>query len=67
MPKDKPSYFLYCETCDYQQDVTKVMSKTPFTSIDELRKNAARFHCSVCGAKHVIIREKPAVSGLEWW
>ncbi|PIP01519.1 MAG: hypothetical protein COW18_06535 [Zetaproteobacteria bacterium CG12_big_fil_rev_8_21_14_0_65_54_13] len=67
MPKHQPSCYLYCEACDYQQDVAKVMPKTPFTSVDELRKNVGRFHCSVCGAKHVIIREAPAVPGLEWW
>lgn len=67
MQKDKATCFLYCKACDYQQDVTKVLPKTPFTSVDELRKNIGRFHCSVCGAKHIIIREAPTAPDPEWW
>ena len=59
MSEMKPTYFLYCEACDFQQDVAKILPRTPFTSVDELRKEVHRFHCSVCGAKHVVIREQP--------
>jgi len=57
LPNDKPTYFLYCEACDFQQDVAKILPRTPFTSVEELVKEAHRFHCSVCGAKHVTIKE----------
>jgi len=67
MPEHKAYCVLYCEACDYQQDVEKIMPRTPFTSVNELRKNAGRFHCSVCGAKHIIIREMPAEPAPEWW
>jgi len=57
MPNEKPSYFLYCESCDFQQDVAKILPRTPFASVDELRKQVHRFHCSVCKSKHVTIKE----------
>lgn len=58
MAEKRTTYFLYCAACDFQQDVAKILSKTPFTSVDELRKEVHRFHCSVCGAKHITIREE---------
>jgi len=58
MPNDKKTYFLYCESCDFQQDVEKVLPHTPFKSVEELRENVGRFHCSVCGAKNIVIRIK---------
>jgi hypothetical protein len=57
MPENKPTFFLYCEACDFSQDVAKVLPRTPLSSVDELRKEVHRFHCSVCGAKHITIRE----------
>ncbi|MDX8387269.1 MAG: hypothetical protein R8M46_01895 [Ghiorsea sp.] len=50
-------FFLYCEACDFQQDVAKILSKTPFKSVEALAKEVHRFHCSVCGAKKVAIKE----------
>jgi len=66
MAKNKITYFLYCERCDFCQDVMKVLPKTSLTSVDELREEIGRFHCSVCGAKKIAIREKKDVSALEW-
>lgn len=43
--------------CPRTQSVEKVMPRTPFRSVDELRKEVHRFHCSVCGAKNIAIRE----------
>jgi Zn finger protein HypA/HybF involved in hydrogenase expression len=57
MPENEVSYFLYCEACDFKQDVAKVLPRTPLSSVDELRKEVHRFHCSVCGAKKVTVRE----------
>jgi len=57
MPENSPTYFLYCESCDFQQDVTKILPRTPFKSVEELVKEAHRFHCSVCGAKHIVVKE----------
>ena len=58
MPENKPTFYLYCEACDFQQDVAQILPRTPFSSSDELRKEVHRFHCSVCGAKHVVIKEE---------
>ncbi|PIQ31959.1 MAG: hypothetical protein COS35_06140 [Zetaproteobacteria bacterium CG02_land_8_20_14_3_00_50_9] len=69
MAEKSSTFFLYCEACDYQQDVMKILPRTPFTSVDALRQQVHRFHCSVCGATHVTIREKPANSSdtlLHW-
>jgi len=63
---NKSTYYLYCEACDFSQDVMKVLHKTSLTSVDELRENVSRFHCSVCGAKKVIIKEKKDISALDW-
>ncbi|MDQ6965465.1 MAG: hypothetical protein Q9M23_00905 [Mariprofundaceae bacterium] len=64
MAENKPTFFLYCEACDFQQDVAQILPRTPFTSSEELRKEVHRFHCSVCGAKHIVIREDPdAIEG----
>ncbi len=63
---NNPTYYLYCEACDFSQDVAKVLPRTSLTSVDELRDNVGRFHCSVCGAKKVIIKEKKDVSALDW-
>ena len=60
MPNDKPTYFLYCQPCDFQQDVAKILPRTPFETVEALCKEVHRFHCSVCGAKHVTIKETPA-------
>jgi len=45
--------------CDFKQDVNQILPHTPFKSVEELVKEAHRFHCSVCGAKHVTIKEAP--------
>jgi len=66
MPANKTDYYLYCESCDFCQHVEKVLHKTSLTSVDELVANVSRFHCSVCGAKKVIIKEKKDVSALAW-
>jgi len=58
MTEKKPIFFLYCEACDFQQDVAQILPGTPFASVDELRKEVHRFHCSVCGAKNITIRER---------
>jgi len=58
MTENNKRFFLYCEACDFQQDVVKILPKTPFTSVEALRKEVHRFHCSVCGAKYVSIREE---------
>ena len=57
MSDNNKTFYLYCEVCDYKQDVKQILPRTPFTSIDELRKEVHRFHCSVCGAKHVVVKE----------
>ena len=57
MPEKKKTYYLYCSVCDFAQDVEKVLPHTPLKSVDELRENVGRFHCSVCGSKTVVIRE----------
>jgi len=57
MTDDKPTFYLYCKACDFQQDVSKILPRTPFETVDELRKEVHRFHCSVCKSKHVVIRE----------
>jgi len=57
MAKKSTTYFLYCKSCDFQQDVAKILPRTPFETVEELVKEAHRFHCSVCGAKHVTVRE----------
>jgi len=57
MAEKSKTFFLYCEACDFQQDVNQILPRTPFTSVEELAKEAHRFHCSVCGAKHVIVKE----------
>ncbi|HKI62789.1 MAG TPA: hypothetical protein VKA31_10885 [Mariprofundaceae bacterium] len=57
MVENNTTFFLYCEACDYQQDVAKILPRSPFISVDELRKEVHRFHCSVCGAKNISIRE----------
>jgi len=54
------TFFLYCEACDYKQDVATILPRTPLASVDALRKEVHRFHCSVCGAKHVTIKEETA-------
>ena len=59
MPDNQPTYFLYCKACDFQQDVAKILPRTPFESVEALAKEAHRFHCSVCGAKHVVVKELP--------
>jgi len=67
MAENKPTFFLYCEACDFQQEVAAILPRTPFESVDALRKEVHRFHCSVCGAKHVVIKEETKVqshSGL---
>ncbi|MDQ6990679.1 MAG: hypothetical protein Q9M11_03005 [Mariprofundaceae bacterium] len=61
MPKNKQTFFLYCEHSDFQQDVAKILPRTPFTSLDDLQKEVHRFHCSVCGAKHIVIKESGEV------
>ncbi len=58
MPENRPIYSLYCEACDFSQDAAKILPRTPFNTIDELRKEVHRFHCSVCKAKHVTIKEE---------
>jgi len=57
MPEDSKTFFLYCEACDFKQDVAKILPHTPLNTVEELVKEAHRFHCSVCGAKHVTIKE----------
>jgi len=57
MPENKSTFYLYCEACDFQQDVAQILPRTPFTSVDELVKEVHRFHCSVCGAKNITLRE----------
>ena len=57
MVEKRATFVLYCAVCDFEQDVEKILPKTPFTSVDELRKEVHRFHCSVCGAKHITIKE----------
>lgn len=57
MPEKKTTYYLYCEVCDFSQDAAVVLPRTPLKSMDELRENVGRFHCSVCGSKTVVIRE----------
>jgi len=59
MTEERMACYLYCEACNFQQDVEKVLPHTPLKSVQELRENVRRFHCSVCGAKRVTIREKP--------
>ncbi|NWF35869.1 hypothetical protein [Mariprofundus sp. KV] len=59
MPDNQSTFFLYCESCDYQQDIAKILPRTPFESVEALAKEADRFHCSVCGAKHVVVKEVP--------
>ncbi|MDQ6997198.1 MAG: hypothetical protein Q9M17_00610 [Mariprofundus sp.] len=66
MAADTPDYYLYCESCDFCQHVEKVLHRTSLTSVDELVENVSRFHCSVCGAKKIIIKEKKDVSALDW-
>jgi len=58
MSDSSTTYFLYCEACDFQQDVAKILPHTPFASVEALAKEAHRFHCSVCGAKHVTVKEE---------
>jgi len=57
MPDNKLTFYLYCEACDFQQDVAQILPRTPFTTVDDLRKQVHRFHCSVCEAKHIVIKE----------
>ncbi|OIQ02622.1 MAG: hypothetical protein COS82_03130 [Zetaproteobacteria bacterium CG06_land_8_20_14_3_00_59_53] len=57
MPDNQPTFYLYCEACDFQQDVAQILPRTPFATAEELRKEVHRFHCSVCGATHIVIRE----------
>ena len=61
MPEHQRTFFLYCESCDYQQDVAMILPHTPFKSVDELVREAHRFHCSVCGAKKIVVRESEAI------
>ncbi|MDQ6978879.1 MAG: hypothetical protein Q9M09_01735 [Mariprofundaceae bacterium] len=58
MAEKRTRFFLYCEACDFQQDVAKILPRTPFESVEALAKEAHRFHCSVCGAKRVTIRKE---------
>jgi len=53
------TFYLYCDACDFQQDVAMILPRTPFETVDALRKEVHRFHCSVCGAKHIVIKEEP--------
>jgi len=57
MVENNTTFFLYCAACDFQQDVAKILPRTPFESVEGLRKEVHRFHCSVCGAKNISIRE----------
>jgi len=57
MTEKRTTFFLYCAACDFQQDVAKILPHTPFASVEELAKEAHRFHCSVCGAKDITIKE----------
>lgn len=57
MSEASQTYFLYCEACDFQQDVAKILPRTPFDSVEALRNEVHRFHCSVCKSKHIVIRE----------
>ena len=59
MTESRAIFFLYCESCDFKQDVAKILPRTPFESVEALAKEAHRFHCSVCGAKHVTVKELP--------
>ena len=38
MAKKSATFFLYCEACDFQQDVAKILPRTPFESVEELAK-----------------------------
>ncbi len=58
MSDNNKTFYLYCKACDFQQDVAKILPRTPFTSVEELAKEAHRFHCSVCGAKNITLREE---------
>lgn len=57
MTNMQTTYFLYCAACDFQQDVAKILPHTPFASVDALRAQVHCFHCSVCGAKAISIKE----------
>jgi len=57
MQENRTTYFLYCAACDFQQDVAKILPHTPFASVEALGAEVHRFHCSVCGAKTITIKE----------
>jgi len=42
VPENQPTYYLYCEACDFSQDVEKVLPHTPLKSVDELRENVGQ-------------------------
>jgi len=62
MTEKQTTYFLYCAACDFQQDVAVILKHTPFDSVDGLRSEVHRFHCSVCGAKDISIKAMDALA-----
>jgi len=50
--------YLQCNNCTHQLDINRLISRSPFTTADQINQNIARFQCSKCGSKNIAVIEK---------